>query len=251
MLSPRLLSALRAYWRRRRPRGPMLFPGRGGRGTIHRSAVARAVREAARRCGITARVTAHTLRHGFATALLEQGTDLRTVQVLLGHASINTTARYLHVSNRTRRARHQPPSDKLPPAASLTRTCDAPRDAPGLRSPGGAPEAPSRRARGHRPHPRRGIRACPYSVPRATKCAARHRGMPHTLARRAFGRVRPLRLAAARLQLVQKSPLPQVPVARTGALGSQREDARVLPTHYFHVVFTLPAELRPVARANP
>jgi site-specific recombinase XerD len=114
MLSPRLLGALRAYWRKRRPRGPMLFPGRGGRGNIHRAAVARAVRDAARRCGITARVTPHTLRHGFATALLEQGTDLRTVQVLLGHASISTTARYVHVST-ARAARVKSPLDRLPP----------------------------------------------------------------------------------------------------------------------------------------
>ena len=84
MLSPRLLEALRAYWRARRPAGPALFPGRSGTGTLTRAAVARALRKAARRCGIPVRVTAHTLRHGFATDLLEQGVDLRTVQVLLG-----------------------------------------------------------------------------------------------------------------------------------------------------------------------
>lgn len=114
MLSPRLLAALRAYWRERRPCGPKLFPGRGGRGTFHRESVARAVQDAARRCGIRAHITPHTLRHGFATALLEQGTDLRTVQVLLGHASISSTARYLHVST-ARSARVKSPLDRLPP----------------------------------------------------------------------------------------------------------------------------------------
>jgi len=112
-LSPRLLAALRAYWVKRRPAGPMLFPGRGGRGTVHRAAIARATRAAARRCGMKAHITPHTLRHGFATALLEQGTDLRTLQVLLGHASISTTARYLHVST-ARAARIRSPLDKLP-----------------------------------------------------------------------------------------------------------------------------------------
>ena len=81
MLSPRLLDSLRAYWRERRPAGPELFPGRGRQATIARAAVSKALRNAARKCGITRRVTPHTLRHGFATDLLEQGVDLRTVQV--------------------------------------------------------------------------------------------------------------------------------------------------------------------------
>jgi integrase len=79
MLSPRLLDSLRAYWRERRPAGPELFPGRGRQATIARAAVSKALRNAARKCGITRRVTPHTLRHGFATDLLEQGVDLRTV----------------------------------------------------------------------------------------------------------------------------------------------------------------------------
>jgi integrase/recombinase XerD len=100
MLSPRLLAALRAYWRWRRPPGPELFPGRAGVGTTRtRASVSKYLKTTLAAAGLAGRrVTPHTLRHSFATALLEQGTDLRTVQVLLGHGSIATTARYLHVS---------------------------------------------------------------------------------------------------------------------------------------------------------
>jgi integrase/recombinase XerD len=113
MLSPRLLDELRAYWRTQRPAGPALFPGRGRAATVSREAVSKAMRKAARRCGITQRVTPHTLRHGFATDLLEQGVDLRTVQVLLGHASIGSTSLYLHVST-ARVQRLVSPLDRLP-----------------------------------------------------------------------------------------------------------------------------------------
>jgi len=98
-LSARVLEALRAYFRRYRPEGPYLFPGRGGRkGGLTRAAVQKALAVAARRAGVGKRVTPHLLRHSFATHLLDLGTDLRTVQVLLGHVSIRSTTRYLHVS---------------------------------------------------------------------------------------------------------------------------------------------------------
>lgn len=113
MLGARLLEALRAYWRVRRPAGPELFPGRGHAATFSRAAVSKALKKAARRCGIAKRVTPHTLRHVFATDLLEQGVDLRTVQVLLGHASLRSTALYLHVSV-ARVQRLTSPLDRLP-----------------------------------------------------------------------------------------------------------------------------------------
>lgn len=98
MLAPRLLAELRAYWRACRPGGPELFPGRTGHGTLTRNAVSLAIRKASRAAGIDRRIHPHALRHAFATHLLEQGTDLRTVQVLLGHASLSSTTRYLHLS---------------------------------------------------------------------------------------------------------------------------------------------------------
>jgi site-specific recombinase XerD len=98
MLSPRLLKVLRTYWKRTRPSGPYVFPGGGADGVFSRRAVHHALVKAARRAGITKTVSPHTLRHSFATHLLERGTDLRTLQVLLGHASLKSTMAYLHVS---------------------------------------------------------------------------------------------------------------------------------------------------------
>jgi site-specific recombinase XerD len=103
MLSPKLLATLRSYWKASRPMGPYLFPGRGSRERMTRAAVHRMMAKAARRAGITQRVSSHTLRHSFATHLLEAGTDLRTLQVLLGHGSLRSTMTYLH-GNRSRPA---------------------------------------------------------------------------------------------------------------------------------------------------
>jgi integrase/recombinase XerD len=97
MLSPRLLEVLRIWWRAARPQH-WLFPGwRTGR-HITAPSIQAACREASLRCGLRKRITAHTLRHSFATHLLENGTDIRIIQVLLGHSQIDTTARYTAVS---------------------------------------------------------------------------------------------------------------------------------------------------------
>jgi len=102
-LSPRLLETLREYWKWRKPR-PYLFPTRSRRRgpdqPITDKAVWIACTEAARRASIPKRVTPHTLRHSWATHLLEAGNDLRTIQLLLGHGDLETTARYLHLSQR-------------------------------------------------------------------------------------------------------------------------------------------------------
>lgn len=98
MLSTRLLEVLRAYWRNERPTGEYVFPGEGRCPHIGLETVQRSLKRAVRQCGLTKRVTAHTLRHAFATHLLEGGTDLRTIQALLGHESIRTTQTYVHVT---------------------------------------------------------------------------------------------------------------------------------------------------------
>jgi integrase/recombinase XerD len=97
MLSPKLLETLRNYWRAVRPTG-WLFPGDHPGQPITKNAVELACRLARRRAGITKSVTPHSLRHAFAVHLLESGTDVRTIQLLLGHRSLTTTARYLRIA---------------------------------------------------------------------------------------------------------------------------------------------------------
>jgi site-specific recombinase XerD len=97
-LSPHLLQVLRNYWRQQRPQ-IWLFPqSRHPERPVDSGTAQRIVARAARRAGITRRVSPHTLRHSYATHLLEGGTDLLTIQLLLGHQSLKTTTRYTHVS---------------------------------------------------------------------------------------------------------------------------------------------------------
>lgn len=113
MLSPRLLQELRQYWRLANPKPKTyLFPGKGPHQNavvpIDSRSIFNAVQQAAKRAGIDKRVHPHTLRHSFATHLLESGADLRTIQVLLGHADLKTTCRYLHLSERHLQATASP-----------------------------------------------------------------------------------------------------------------------------------------------
>ena len=130
MLSPRLLTELRDYWRSANPKPQTyLFPSQAGSKNtdvpMSDKTVWSAVHEAATRAGLGDRVHPHTLRHCFATHLLESGADLRTIQLLLGHADLKTTSRYLHLSERHLRAAASP-LDSLtlaPPSKRL----DSPR----------------------------------------------------------------------------------------------------------------------------
>ena len=109
----RLLNELRDYWRRANPRPTTyLFPGKGphqnGDVPLQGKSVFNAVQQAAHRAGLEKRVHPHTLRHSFATHLLESGADLHTIQLLLGHADLKTTSRYLHLSERHLKATPSP-----------------------------------------------------------------------------------------------------------------------------------------------
>ena len=102
-MTPKLLEALREYWRWKRPK-LYLFPSTEGQRGIDQPISDHTIwyicSEAAKRAGIKKRIGAHTLRHGFATTLMESGTDLRTIQLLMGHAHLEHTTLYLHLSQR-------------------------------------------------------------------------------------------------------------------------------------------------------
>jgi site-specific recombinase XerD len=92
-----LLKLLRTYWKAGRPKG-WLFPGDRPEQPITACAVEIACRQALEQSGLGKAITPHSLRHAFAVHLLESGTDLRTIQLLLGHRSLNTTSRYLRIA---------------------------------------------------------------------------------------------------------------------------------------------------------
>ena len=100
MLGQSLLALLRQYYQKARPKGEYLFPGYKPQRPICTTAVNQVLRKVVRQAGLSKKVTMHTLRHCFATHLMETGTDIRIVQVLLGHSSIRTTLRYTHITDR-------------------------------------------------------------------------------------------------------------------------------------------------------
>jgi integrase/recombinase XerD len=117
ILSPKLLELLRQYWRVYRP-APYLFPGDIPGHPISRYGVHHICHKVATRAKLAKPISPHSLRHAFATHLLETGTDLRTIQLLLGHNSLRTTAIYLHVSNLALRQTTSP-FDLLPTNLTL------------------------------------------------------------------------------------------------------------------------------------
>ena len=183
MLSPDLLALLRAWWRAGHQKGVMLpggwlFPGQNPVNPLTARQLSRIFHVAKEAAGIGKKVSLHTLRHCFATHLLEQKVDIRVIQVLLGHAKLNTTAHYSQVDSRTLKAVKSPlellPAKKGRKKVSL---------APGSRAPGKA------RGRGYLPQPWTGLapgqrRA---SEPRPVESDVGHRALPYRGARRPCG----------------------------------------------------------------
>jgi len=112
MLSPKLLQSLRNWWRVAKPKA-WLFPGDIAGMHISKDAVEQACQKARRRCRIPKPITPHSMRHAFAVHLLESGTDVRTIQLLMGHRSLATTARYLRIAT-TKVCSTTSPLDLLP-----------------------------------------------------------------------------------------------------------------------------------------
>ncbi|MCX6635884.1 MAG: tyrosine-type recombinase/integrase [Acidobacteria bacterium] len=125
MLSPKLLETLRGYWRAVRPKG-WLFEGDVSGQPITRSAVEVACQKARRLSGIRKPISPHSMRHAFAVHLLESGTDVRTIQLLLGHRSLATTARYLRIAT-TKVCSTSSPLDLLPHPVSAESTPPTPQ----------------------------------------------------------------------------------------------------------------------------
>lgn len=119
-LSPRMLTALRKYWRDTRPRA-CLFPGRRPDTPITNDAVRKVLKCAVKDAGLTKHLTPHSLRHGFATHLLEDGEDIRVLQSILGHSQVQTTAHYARVTTR-RLGQVKSPLDRLTRAKRATAT---------------------------------------------------------------------------------------------------------------------------------
>jgi integrase/recombinase XerD len=100
LLGETMLTLLREYYQKARRKGDYLFPGQKPQNPLTPEAIRKVLKKVTAKAGLSKKITPHTLRHSFATHLLETGYDLRVVQTLLGHTSIQTTQRYTHVTDR-------------------------------------------------------------------------------------------------------------------------------------------------------
>ena len=126
MLSPKLLEVLRAWWPVDKPK-QWLFPGDRVGSHVTKDSVELACQKARQRSGISKPITPHSLRHSFATHLVESGTDVRTIQLLLGHRSLATTARYLRIAT-TKVCSTASPLDLLPQPVAVEPKPAPPQD---------------------------------------------------------------------------------------------------------------------------
>src|SRR5262249_23436352 len=188
VLSKQLLGILRDYWQHSRPLH-WLFPGRNPSRPVTKRALQLACRRAAAAAGLSKPVTVHTLRHSFATHLLEQGVDIRVIQDLLGHRHIKSTAGYARV------------------AIDMTRQVQSPLELLNIAAAAAAPDCPAgdvtskARSGGHLPPPRRRL-ACRQQSSPEPRPTARHdgdRGLPHSRARRSCRALLGLRAHTHRL----------------------------------------------------
>jgi site-specific recombinase XerD len=108
LLGETMLALLREYYQNARRKGDYLFPGQKPQNPLTPTAIRHVLKKVAAQAGLSKKITPHTLRHSFATHLLETGYDLRVVQTLLGHTSIQTTQRYTHITDRLLRLTRSP-----------------------------------------------------------------------------------------------------------------------------------------------
>ena len=241
MLSPRLLTLLRDYWKARRRRkvyqpSPWLFPGNVPGRPITDKPVYEACQAACLAAGLDKHVTVHTLRHSFATHLLEAGTDLRTIQILLGHRSLNTTARYVHVATASLQSTRSP-LDRLDlPSRGGSSVMTRPRltVAEVIRSC--LDEFLEQYGPGLTPEQRRALKDL-------TSCRTAALG-GHVLGCPECGHQQIAYNSCGN----RHCPTCQ---ATAAARWLEARAAELLPVPYFHLVFTLPDALDPIALANP